>query len=168
MSYTHGMDEQADAGLHKHVLAVLDGRNAHADFSAAIEGVPAELRGARPPGVEHSLWQLLEHLRIALWDILEFSRDPAHVSPKWPAGYWPASPAPADDRSWDDAVAAFRADLEAMRRLVADPATDLLAPLAHGDGQTVLREALLVGQHNSYHLGQIVQLRRLLGAWPAG
>ena len=114
----------------------------------------------------HSPWRLLEHLRIAQWDILEFSRNPSHVSPPWPVGYWPNGDAPPDALAWDRAVDAFRADLAAMCELVNDSATDLFAPLPHGDGQTVLREALLVADHNAYHLGQLVVVRRLLGCWP--
>jgi len=107
----------------------------------------------------------LEHLRIAQWDILEFSRNAGHVSPPWPDGYWPRGDAPPDERAWDRAVDAFRTDLAAMCVSVADPATDLFAPIPHGDGQTVLREALLVADHNAYHLGQLVVVRRLLGCW---
>jgi hypothetical protein len=110
---------------------------------------------------------LLEHLRIAQWDILEFSRDGRHVSPPFPEGYWPSGDAPPDEEAWERSVSAFRADLKAMEALVADPSTDLFAPIPHGQGQTVLREALLVADHNAYHLGQLVLLRRLLGAWPA-
>jgi hypothetical protein len=117
-------------------------------------------------GVPHTPWRLLEHLRIAQWDILEFSRNPRHVSPPFPDGYWPTGDAPPESAGWDRSVAAFRADLQAMQDLVADPATDLFAPLAHGDGQTILREALLMADHNAYHLGQLVVLRRALGAWP--
>jgi hypothetical protein len=130
--------------------------------------LPAELRGRKPAGVPHTPWRLLEHMRIAQWDILEFSRNPRHVSPKFPDGYWPEGDAPPDEAAWDRSVAAFRADLKAMQELVADPATDLFAPLAHGEGQTVLREALLVADHNAYHLGQMVVVRRALGAWPDG
>jgi hypothetical protein len=135
------------------------------NFDKAIAGLPPALRGARPPGVPHTPWRLLEHLRIAQWDILEFTRDPRHVSPPWPEGYWPASDAPPDDGAWDQSVAAFRTDLQAMQDLVGNPATDLFAPLPHGQGQTALREALLVADHNAYHLGQMVVVRRLLGAW---
>src|SRR4029079_18998670 len=109
---------------------------------------------------------LLEHLRLAQWDILEFSRDPKHVSPKWPEGYWPASPEPPDAGAWEHSVATSRRDLQAMKELVADPRSDLHAPFAHGEGQTMLREALLVADHNAYHLGQMVLVRRLLGCWP--
>ena len=154
-----------DQALREHLLYLLRGGGAHLDFEAAVAGLPAELRGARPPGVPHTPWRLLEHLRIAQWDILEFSRNPKHVSPKFPEGYWPADDAPPDEAAWDRSAAAFRADLRAMCDLVADPSTDLFAPLPHGTGQTVLREALLVADHNAYHLGQLVVVRRALGAW---
>jgi uncharacterized damage-inducible protein DinB len=155
-----------DASLRQHLIELLGGSHAHADFESAIRQVPEALRGARPEGVEHSLWELLEHLRLAQWDILEFSRDAAHVSPKWPEGYWPAAVAPANADAWERSVAAFRAALATMQQLVTDPATDLFKPLAHGKGETILREALLAADHNAYHVGQIVALRRLLGDWP--
>jgi hypothetical protein len=154
------------SAVREHVLYLLRGGGAHLDFDKAIAGLPPALRGARVPGLPHTPWRLLEHLRIAQWDILEFSRNPRHQSPPFPEGYWPAGDAPPDAAAWDRSVAAFRADLRAMQDLVADPATDLFAPLAHGEGQTVLREALLVADHNAYHLGQLVVVRRLLGAWP--
>ncbi len=152
--------------LREHLLYLLRGGGGHLDFEKAIADLPVELRGARPAGVAHSPWRLLEHLRIAQWDILEFCRNPRHVSPSFPDGYWPADDWPPDDKAWDRSVEAFRADLKAMQDLVADPATDLFAPIAHGDGQTALREALLVADHNAYHLGQLVMARRCLGAWP--
>jgi len=156
-----------DAALRAELRELLRGEHAHVNFETAVRDVPPGLRGARPDGVEHSLWELLEHLRLGQWDILEFSRDPAHVSPAWPDGYWPAGGAePPDAEAWDRSVAAFRADLEAMERLVADPAADLVTPFPHGKGQTLLREAMLAADHNAYHVGQIVALRRLLGAWP--
>jgi hypothetical protein len=154
-----------DASLRQHLLSLLTGGNAHADFEAAIKDFPAALRGKRPKGAEHSAWELVEHLRIAQRDILEFSRNPAHKSPDWPGGYWPATPAPPDEKAWDKSVRAFRRDLKAMCALVAAESTDLYAPIPHGDGQTILREALLAADHNAYHLGQMVLLRRLLGAW---
>ena len=154
-------------GLRDHLLDLLGGGHAHLDFDRAIAGLPAELRGARPPGLPHTPWRLVEHMRIAQWDILRFSVDPHHVSPAFPDGYWPKGDAPPGPSAWDASVAAFRADLQAMLDLVADPATDLFAPLPHGEGQTVLREALLVADHNSYHLGQLLVVRRALGAWPA-
>jgi hypothetical protein len=156
-----------EKALREHLLYLLRGGGAHLDFEAAIAGLPAALRGAKAAGVPHSPWRLLEHMRIAQWDILEFSRNRRHVSPPFPDGYWPASDAPPDAAAWDRSVAAFRADLQAMQDLVADPATDLFTPIPHGEGQTILREALLVADHNAYHLGQLVMLRRVLGAWPA-
>ena len=156
----------AHKALRDHLLELLDGGQAHLTFDAAVADLPESLRGARPPGLPHTPWRLVEHMRIAQWDILEFSRNAAHVSPEFPAGYWPPGDAPEDPAAWDRTLAAFRADLKAMCDLVADPATDLFAPIPHGQGQTVLREALLVADHNSYHLGQLVTVRRLLGAWP--
>jgi hypothetical protein len=153
------------ASLREHLLYLLGGVGAHLDFEKAISALPAELRGARPAGQPHTSWRLLEHLRIAQWDILRFCIDPQHVSPEWPDGYWPNGDAPPDAGAWDRSVESFRSDLRAMRELVADPASDLFAPLPHGQGQTLLREALLVADHNSYHLGQFVLVRRLLGAW---
>jgi uncharacterized damage-inducible protein DinB len=153
------------ARLREHLLYLLKGGGAHLNFDKAIADLPVELRGAKPPGVPHTPWRLLEHLRIAQGDILEFTRNPRHVSPPWPEGYWPAGDGPPDTGAWERSVAAFRADLRAMQDLVADPATDMFTPLPHGEGQTALREALLVADHNAYHLGQLVVVRRLLGAW---
>jgi hypothetical protein len=154
--------------LREHLLELLGGGHAHLNFDAAVAGLPPELRGTRPPRLPHTPWRLLEHMRLAQWDILRFCIDPHHVSPEFPEGYWPAGDAPPDPDAWDRSVAAFRADLKAMMDLVADPKTDLFAPLPHGQGQTVLREALLVADHNAYHLGQFVTVRRLLGAWDDG
>jgi uncharacterized damage-inducible protein DinB len=155
----------SDRILREHLLYLLKGGGAHLDFDAAIADLPTELRGARPPNVPHTPWRLLEHLRIAQWDILEFSRNPRHVSPKFPEGYWPEKDAPPTETAWDQSVVAFRADLQEMQNLVANPATDLMAAIPHGEGQTILREALLVADHNAYHLGQLVVVRRALGAW---
>jgi DinB superfamily len=151
--------------LREHVLYLLRGGGAHVDFDKAVSDLPAELRGSKVPGLSFTPWRLLEHMRIAQWDILEFSRNSKHVSPAFPAGYWPETDAPPDAKAWDRSVAAFRADLRAMEQLVADPKTDLYAGIPHGEGQTVLREALLTADHNAYHIGQLVLLRRLLGAW---
>ena len=151
--------------LREHLRELLGGGHAHLDFERAIADLPAELRGARPPGLPHTPWRLVEHMRIAQWDILRFSVDPEHVSPEFPAGYWPSGDVPPDAGAWDRSVAAFRADLKAVIDLVADPAVDLFAPIPHGQGQTILREALLVADHNAYHLGQLVTVRRLIGAW---
>jgi len=151
--------------LREHVLYLLRGGGAHVDFNRAIADVPLALRGVRPAGLPHSPWRPLEHMRIAQWDILEFCRNAKHVSPKFPDGYWPRGDAPPDAAAWERSIQAFRADLAAMEALVADPAADLFARIPHGDGQTLLREALLVADHNAYHLGQLVVVRRLLGAW---
>jgi hypothetical protein len=159
------MTSETTVLLRDHLLSLLRGGGAHLDFDAAVGGLSPELRGAKPAGQPHTPWRLLEHMRIAQWDILEFSRNPRHVSPPFPQGYWPTGEAPPDEGAWDRSVAAFRADLKAMQDLVTNPATDLFTPIPHGEGQTVLREALLVADHNAYHLGQLVLLRRLLGAW---
>ncbi len=151
--------------LRQHLLDLLRGGNAHADFDAAVSDFPSQLRGKKPKGAPHTGWQLLEHLRLAQWDILEFSRNPKHVSPQWPDGYWPKTEAPPSASAWNNSVRSFRGDLKAMAKLVADEKRDLFARIPHGDGQTLLREALLVADHNAYHIGQLVLLRRLLGAW---
>jgi hypothetical protein len=161
------MTADQTAALREHLLYLLRGGGAHLNFEAAIADLPASLWGAKVAGVPHTPWRLLEHLRICQWDILEFSRNPRHVSPSFPDGYWPKGDAPPDATAWDRSVTAFRADLQAMQDLVADPATDLFASIPHGEGQTILREALLVADHNAYHLGQLVVLRRALGAWPS-
>jgi len=154
-----------EAALRQHLLSLLNGGHAHADFSSAIRNLPPALRGKRPKGAEHSPWEILEHMRIAQWDILEFSRDPKHQSPEWPGGYWPASAAPPNEKAWDRSVRAFRKDLKAMCGLVTNDSTDLYANIPHGNGQTILREALLAADHNAYHQGELVLVRRLLGAW---
>jgi uncharacterized damage-inducible protein DinB len=145
---------------------LLRGEHAHVGLAAAVRNVPPRLRGDRPEGAEHSLWQLVEHIRLALTDILEFSRDPHHVSPPWPEGYWPTAAEPPDAAAWNAALAAIDRDLEAMESLANDPASDLFKPFAHGKGQTLLREVMLAADHNAYHVGQIVALRRRLGDWP--
>lgn len=155
-----------DNALRQHLLDLLRGGDAHLDFEGVVADFPVDLRGVRPAGVPYTPWRLLEHMRIAQWDILEFCRNPDHASPEFPEGYWPEGDAPPDAAAWDRSVAAFRADLQAVQDLVADLSTNLLAPIPHGEGQTVLREALLIADHNAYHLGQLVLLRRLLGAWP--
>lgn len=151
--------------LREHLLNLLSGRGAHVDWKASFHDVPPKLRGVRPSGLPYSLWELLEHMRLAQWDILEFSRDAKHVSPDWPAGYWPGSEAPPDAKAWDKSLKSFEKDLGAMKKLVANPKTDLFSKIPHGTGQTVLREALLVADHNAYHLGQVLAVRRLLSDW---
>ena len=156
------MDENA---LREQLSRVLDWHAAHVDWKKAVKGIPSKDQGRRPKGGEHSPWELLEHMRIATWDILEFSRDPKHKSPDWPAGYWPKQPQPPTAAVWQKSVKALQRDLEQMQELVNDPKADLLAPIPGGSGQTLLREALLIADHNAYHLGQLVLVRRLLGCW---
>ncbi len=155
----------SEHSLRERLLYLLQGKGAHVDFDAAIRGLPPRLRGARARGLPWTLWSLLEHMRLAQWDILDFCRNPEYVTPRWPEDYWPKSDAPPNPAAWEKSVRQFRADLKAMQRLVADPHTDLYSRIPHGDGQNILREALLVADHNAYHIGQFVTLRRLLGAW---
>ena len=151
--------------LREQLVSLLSEGNAHATFDQAVEKLPSELRGKRPEGLPHSPWELLEHLRIAQWDILDFSRNPQYKEMKWPDDYWPKSPEPPNEDDWDKSVATFRHDLQKLCALVLDPATDLFTKIPHGDGQTILREALLAADHNAYHVGQFILVRRLLGAW---
>jgi hypothetical protein len=154
-----------DQALREHLLELLDGSHAHLTFEKATANMPIELCGIKPASLPYSPWQLVEHMRIAQWDILQFSTNPRHISPDFPEGYWPLVDAPSDSRVWDRSRVAFQADLKAMINLIIDPKTNLFSPLAHGQGQTLLREALLVADHNAYHLGQLIIVRRLLGAW---
>ena len=156
----------ADNLLREHVLNVLRGRGAHLNFDEVIKDIPESSRGKKLKGAPYTVWQLLEHMRIAQWDILEFSRDPKHISPKWPDGYWPKTDSPPDAVAWNNSVKSFRKDLEAMQKLVEDPSVDLYARIPHGEGQTILREALLVADHNAYHLGQLVLLLKIEGRTP--
>jgi len=155
----------SDSALRQQLLAYFQGGHAHAGFDKAVADLPAELRGSKPAGQPHTPWRLVEHMRLAQWDILEFIRNPNHKSPAWPEGYWPVGDAPPDARAWEEALAAFHADRSALEGLIADPEQDLLAPIAHGTGQTLFREALLVIDHTGYHVAQLILLRRLLGAW---
>ncbi len=151
--------------LRQHLLELLRGGHAHAKFEDVIKGLPPNLRGTKPANFPHSPWMLLEHIRIAQWDILEFSRNKKHESPKWPEGYWPKTEAPPTAEAWDESVKQVLHDLKALQDLVSDPKADLFAKIPWGDGQTILREVLLAADHNSYHLGQLLDVRRLLGAW---
>lgn len=157
-----------DEQLRKHLDELLSGGSAHLDWKSTLAGVPSKLRGVRPSRSPYSIWELLEHMRIAQWDILGFSTDPKHESPDWPSGCWPKTQAPPSGVAWDRSVKSFARDIAAMKKLVANPKTDLFAPIPHGTGQTILREALLMADHNAYHLGQIVLVRRLLGDWKKG
>jgi hypothetical protein len=156
---------QEEALLRKQLVTLLTGSEAHANFDDAVKNLPPELRGKTPKGAEHSPWQLLEHLRLAQWDILDFSRNPDYQEKKWPEDYWPKSPEPPTEKDWDESVKAFHKDLKAMCDLMEDESTDLFAKIPHGSGQTILREALLVADHNAYHVGQLILARQLLGAW---
>ncbi len=151
--------------MREHLVNVLSGRGAHLDWKSAFAGIPSKLQGVRPAGTPHSAWELLEHMRIAQWDILEFSRDAKHVSPDWPVGYWPGTPGPPNANAWTKSLKLFARDLAAMKKLVANPRTNLFSRIHHGTGQTFLREALLVADHNAYHVGQVILIRRLLGIW---
>jgi hypothetical protein len=155
-----------DKSLRDHLIELLNGGHAHATFDAIIANIPANLRGKRPANYPHSLWMLLEHLRLAQSDILEFSRNPKYRAPKWPDDYWPKTAAPPTPAAWNASIKKFRADLKAMQALVKNPKTDLFAKIPWGDGHTILREVLLLADHNSHHLAQIIDLRRLLSDWP--
>jgi hypothetical protein len=159
------MKTNPDQVLRQHLLYLLKDGCAHAKFEDVIKNFPENHRGKKVQNFPHTAWMLLEHMRIAQWDILEFSRNRDHASPKWPEGYWPKTAGPPSAAAWTKSLQGFRKDLKAMEDLVSNPKTDLYAPLAWGDGQTVLREAMLVADHNAYHLGQLVMLSRLLGSW---
>lgn len=141
------------------------GEGAHVTVERSLEGLPAGLRGERPDGLAHSVWQLLEHLRIAQEDILEYALDPDWVSPGWPEGYWPVDPVPPSAAAWDASLAALRRDRDRALELLRDPQRDLTAPLPHATQHNLLRQLLLLADHNAYHAGQIVDARRLLNAW---
>jgi len=153
-----------DTDLREQLIELLQGGNAHATLDDALNDFPPGLVGVRPEGSPHSPWELVEHLRIALEDILRFSQSDQHVSPPWPRGYWPSSPEPGPGQ-WDATVAAVRRDLAEFAAMVRDPEQDLVRKFPWGEGQTLLREALLIADHNAYHVGQLVLVRRLLGAW---
>ncbi len=157
-----------NAALRAQLVRFLDTHDAHADFDTAIEGLSPGERGAVPDGLPYSSWQLIEHLRIAQHDILDFCVNASYREMKWPDDYWPASAGPPSAEAWDESVAAYRRDREAMQRLASDPAINLFATIPHGSGQTYLREILLVADHAAYHIGQIVLVRRLLGNWKSG
>ncbi len=152
-----------DESLRNHLVALLKAGHSHSPIGQVVAAWPSESRGTKPGDANHTAWQLLEHLRTAQWDILGFSLSADHVSPEFPDGYWPDSDTPPNDQAWEQSVEQFAKDLEAMRALVSDPSTDLHARIPHGDGQTILREALTLASHNSYHIGQLMTLRRVLG-----
>ncbi len=153
--------------LRKQLAKILDWEDAHVHFDKAVAGIAPAVRGVTPSGLPYSAWQLLEHLRLTQRDILEFCRNPAYVEQSWPDDYWPSSAAPPSERAWDESIAAYREDREALKKIAADPKTDLFKRIPHGAGQTYLRELLLVADHNSYHVGQLIVIRRALGIWPS-
>lgn len=155
-----------DLALRKHIIALLDGRQAAMSFDDAVANFPMSAINTSPPNVLYTPWHILEHLRITQWDILEYVRNPQHVSPDWPVGYWPAQDTQTDPDGWKHTIAQFHEDFQAMRRIVLDPATDLYAPIPHGyNGHTILREALLVADHNAYHIGEFAVLRQVMNTW---
>jgi hypothetical protein len=163
---TPGTGVPGDRVIREQLIALLKGGSAHVHFADVVEDFPERQRGTFAPGLKHTAWQLLEHARIAQWDILEFSRNPQHVSPNFPGGYWPKTPGPPTDDAWVKSWKTFQRDLDQMIALIGAPQTDLYAKISHGEGQTVLREALVLADHNSYHLAQLVDLRRAFGSWP--
>ena len=159
-------NQDRDADLRRWLVWLLSGGGAHAKFDEVVKDLPAKLRGKRPSHIPFSAWELLEHMRLAQADILEFSTSSKYREREWPADYWPQAAEPGDDHTWERSLRDFRSDLRRMQDLVADSRTDLQAVIPWGDGQTLLREALLLADHNSYHLGEMVLIRRLLNAWP--
>ena len=157
---------EQDDSIRKHVLHLLRGGGAHQSFDDFVGSFPADLCGRRIEGLPYTPWQVLEHMRLAQWDILEFSRDPDHVSPEFPKGYWPKPDDLGSPALWRQSVEQFRSDLQQMEALVEDPSTDLYARIPHGDGQTILREALLIVDHNAYHLGALAVMARIVKAVP--
>ena len=151
--------------LRDHLARLQGWHDAHADFDAVVADFPANLRGTVPQGLPYSPWQLLEHIRLAQEDIVDFCRNPKYIERNWPADYWPSSPEPADPKAWDASVARYRHDRQALEQMIRDPKCDLFAGVPAGNGQTFLREFLLVADHTAYHVGQLVLMRRLLGAW---
>lgn len=154
-----------DELLRTHLQKILDWEDAHVGFDAAVEGLPAAVRGVAPEGLPYSPWQLVEHLRLTQRDILEFCRNPAYVEPRFPDDFWPPSAVPPTPEAWDESVGGFRRDREALKQLAANAAIDLFKRIPHGTGQTYLRELLLVADHNAYHVAQLVAVRRCLGIW---
>jgi uncharacterized damage-inducible protein DinB len=159
------MEKHVRESLVAELVSLLTKGNAHATFEEACADLTPDIWNQHVPDVPYTIWQLVEHVRIAQWDILEFSLGEEHQSPEWPAGYWPAKDATADEASWQHTLDQIQADRKRFIELLQNPATDLLTPLPHGTGQTILREAMLIGDHNAYHTGEIILVRRLLHAW---
>lgn len=154
-----------DTIVREQLRALLEGGNAHMTFDEAVANFPREQMNTRPQNVPYTPWQLLEHIRMAQWDILEFIRNPQYVSPPWPEGYWPEESVRADVVAWEKTLASFRADLQSLLAIVADPKVDLYTPIQHGDGQNILREILVVADHNAYHISEFATYRQVMGTW---
>ncbi len=154
-----------DRVLRDHLLEFMRGGSAHVDLATVLDDFPEKLQGSKPENAPFTPWQLLEHMRFTVNDLLIFSTDPKYIAPKWPDEYWPAKDTPASPGDWQKSVKALKADLTAFEKLLQDPDLNLYAKIPWGDGQTLLREILLVCDHTSYHLGEMVLLRRELGAW---
>jgi hypothetical protein len=157
----------SDKVAREQLLALLRGGNSHMGFDAAVADFPEESINRKPPNVPYTPWHLIEHMRITQWDILEFIRNPDHVSPDWPEGYWPARDKQADKARWEKSIRDFHADLKALQDLVADPNTDLFAPIPHATDYNILREILVVSDHTAYHTGEFAILRQVMGTWPS-
>lgn len=155
-----------NTALRTHLAKALDWHDAHADFDTVVKGLSPELQGKRPAGMPYSPWKLLEHLRLTQFDILDFCRNPKYAEREWPKEYWPESDAPSSPKAWDESVRQFRRDCDALKQLANDESIDLFAKIPHGSGQTYLRELLLILDHNAHHLGELIAVRRVLGAWP--
>ncbi|GAB4014904.1 DinB family protein [Spirosoma migulaei] len=154
-----------DVAVRQQLISLLTGSNAHQSFDNAVSELPGELRGIKPDKLPYSIWQLVDHIRTVQWDILEFSRNADHQSPPWPTGYWTKAEAPENEAVWQQAIDQVREDRDAFVGLLNDPQSDLYTPFAHGDGQNLLREAMLTADHTAYHVGEIIMIRRLLDAW---
>ena len=152
------------SAFRKELVSHLAEEHAHAGFDAAVKDFPPDLRGARPNDLPHSAWQLIEHLRIAQWDIIEYALNPKHKSPDFPDGYWPKSPEPPDAKAWEKSIASFRADRKKLAAALQK--ADVLAPIPHANKQSLASKTILLIDHNAYHLGQLLLLRRLLNIWP--
>lgn len=151
--------------LVKNLVDLIEKGNAHISLDKALENVPFDVLGERPDNLPYSIWQIIEHIRIAQWDILEFSRDANHVSPEWPEGYWPKETAPQSQDAWQKCVEKIKTERSSFIELIENAGDDLFKPFEHGNGQSLLKEALVLADHNSYHCGEIIVIRRLLNAW---
>ncbi len=154
-----------DKIIRQHLIELLQGGSAHTSLDKALKHLSLDLIGSKTGNLPYSIWELVEHIRISQWDIVEFSRNPNHISPDWPDEYWPSESIPESANVWNASIEAIQIDLQDMIEMVQDPQNNLFRPFSHGDGQTLMREAMLLADHNAYHLGQIILIRKLLGAW---